>query len=223
MKPASPVLEGYPVTEFTLGHGLGVPAHPVVRWTEEGVCLSRWTLSEEELAEVVRTREIFVLHASHERHFIPVQLQVERPEYALRCLRVSGSEVFHGMEVVRAGGSEADRVDFAAAEASAYLASIAGLPCQVELLRPDAPARLEGGETCATRPTLEEALAKRLKKALDLGERCVEARSGSARESVLRAEVVELTRREIEEKASVPGDSLPIFSPARVALEEIDV
>lgn len=208
MKAESPVLVGYPVEEFTLGHGVeGVPAHPVVRW-DDHTFVSRHTLTDSELEEIIRTREIYVFHGSVERRLLPVRLQVTAPEFTLRVLKVdlpSGSEFCHGLEVVDAGGTEADRADYVATEGAGLLAATVRLPARVALLNLNTPPALEGGEQVEGRTQLEEALAKRLKKALDLGRRRVEvvASSGDA----FYADVIEMTPRQIAEGAlvSVPG------------------
>ena len=204
MKPQSPPLPGYPVEEFTLGHGSkDVPAHPVVRW-DEHTFLSRHRLSDEELAEVTRTREVFVFHGGIEGRFLPVRLQVKRPQYRLRVLRVglagAGATVCHGLEVSEAGGSERDRVDYAAAEAAGLLASRASLPAHVALLQADSEWMLKGGQTCATRGELEAALTLRLKKALDLPGKRVEAHGADG--SVLKVTVEEMTPEACVEAAA---------------------
>lgn len=171
MKPQSPVLEGYPVAEFKLGHGSpGIEPHPVVR-LDETTFLSRWRLTPEELEEVARTGEIFIFHGSIEKRFLPVRVQVGRPEFTLPVLRVElGHDEFvlcHGIEVSEAGGSEEDRQDLAAAEAAGLIAARAALPARAALIQADVGWMEAGGQVCATRDELEAALCQRLRMALD--------------------------------------------------------
>lgn len=199
---ASPVLHGYPVTEFTLGHMPGFEPMPVVRWDEAGTFLSRLVLDEEARRRVAETGEIYVFHGAFEGRFLPIRATPERPEYTLRVLAVSlagaGTVVCHGLEVSEAGGTERDREDYVAAEAAALLlAARIRLPAHAALLAAHSEWMLKGGQTCATAGELEEALALRLKKALDLIEKRVEVRGADG--SVYKADVVEMTPRECAE------------------------
>lgn len=208
MKAESPALPNYPVSEFTLGDGFpGFDPLPVVALDEE-TFVSRWRASPEEREEFARTGELYLLHPKRGPRFVPVRVQVEAPEFTLRVLALEGQgwrETCHGLEVTEAGGTEPDRVDYVAAEATELLVSRARVPCRVELLAADMPKWMEGGEEFRTVEKLEAGLAKRLRKALDDGEKRVEVRGADG--VGFRAEVVEMTPRQIAEFAlvSVPG------------------
>ena len=78
----------------------------------------------------------------------------------------AGRYVCAGLEVLDAGGSDDERMDFARAEAADIIASdldtAEQLPARVQLL-PDRLSYLDGGGSlCGTRGTLVEALKTRL-------------------------------------------------------------
>lgn len=209
MKTLSPPLPGHPVAEFELGHGIpGFEPVPVVR-LDEHTFVSRHRLAPEDLAELNRTGELYVLHGSDGRKLLPVRLQVTPPEFTMPVLVVGlpggGRAVCHGLEVVEAGGKESDRQDCAAAEAAELVVAGAALPARVALLKADIAWMDAGGETCATRAQLENALVLRLKKALaEGGGKRVESRCGEG--SVFTVQVEERSPREFAEAVAAAGD-----------------
>jgi len=209
-KAETPVLAGYPVQEHNLGHGFpGFDTVPVVRLGEH-TFVSRHRLSDSEVEEVVRTRQLYVLTpADGPGPLRPVRVVAAVPEFTLPVLRAQmpggESRIFHGLEVVEAGGAEWDRQDFAAAEAAQCVAALAALPCKVAIFGADKEWGDIGGEECAGREQLEAALQRRYAKALSEGGRRVEARDASG--AVFKAAAVEMTPRACREaeSARVPG------------------
>lgn len=210
-KAESPVLVGYSVAEFKVGFDFpGFDPLPVVP-LDEHVMVSRHALSDEEVEEIVRTREVFVAHPRDAKRVLPIEVLAMRPEYTLRVLHLQlgpgRRALCHGLEVADAGGSEAERGDYAATEAAQLLAQASPLPARVALL-PAGKPWMEGGQDCKTRDELEEAILRRLKKVLDSGEQRVEVRAAAAGPDIhLRALVAEMTPRAIREAeaVSVPG------------------
>jgi hypothetical protein len=205
----SPVLDGYPVQEFKVGYGFkGFDEIPVVALDEERL-VSRHALSPEEVEEIVRTRELFIVHPHDARRVLPVRVLAARPEYTLPVVRVSlpgGAHLhFHGLEVSDAGGTEPERQDFAAAEAASLIATRARLPAKAALFPIGKQWGGIGGEEFGTSDLLEEGLVKRLKSALARGAMQLEASDAAGK--TFRAVVVAMTPAECREAEAVgvPG------------------
>lgn len=209
-KPATPVLAGYHVKEFMAGYGFeGFEPIPVVALDEPRL-VSRHELTDEEVEEIVRTREVFVVHPHDTKRFLPVYVLGARPEYTVDVLVVVGlpvtrMAVCHGLDVTDAGGTEAERQDYAVAEAASLVARAARLPCRVALFNADKEWGDIGGEECAGRAQLEEALTRRLMTALTQGSRQVEARDSAG--GVFKVTLAAMTPRQCREGQGVltPG------------------
>ncbi len=86
MNPVSPVIPGSTVPEVKYAEDQ--PEYmtlPAVR-TPDGVVLSRWELSDEELAQIVHTRSIYLALHTFNMPLQPIQIGVEPPsafDYAL--------------------------------------------------------------------------------------------------------------------------------------------
>lgn len=207
---ATPVLSGYHVTEFNAGYGFeGFEPIPVVA-LDEARLVSRHELTDEEVEEIVRTREVFVVHPHDTKRFLPVYVLGARPEFTLDVLVVAGlpgvgRTVCHGVEVTDAGGTEPERQDYAAAEAASLVAAAARLPCKVAIFSADKEWGDLGGEDCPRREQLEAALSKRLMTALAQGGKQVEARDAAGR--VFKVTLAAMTPRQCREgeEVSTPG------------------
>ncbi len=86
MKPTSPVIPGSNVTEIIYAEQQPeyIPL-PSIR-TPDGIVLSRWELSDEELARVVQTRSVYLALHTFNNPLQPIQLGVEPPaefDYAM--------------------------------------------------------------------------------------------------------------------------------------------
>jgi hypothetical protein len=204
----SPVLAGYHVEDFKVGFDYdGFEPIPVVALDERRL-VSRHVLSDAEVEEVVRTRQVYLVHPHDARRVLPVVVTATRPEHELKVLAVGlpGGEsvTCHGLDVSDAGGTEPDRQDYAAAEAAALVAGRALPPCRVALFDAGREWGDLGGEVCATRGLVEDALVRRFKSALAKGGRQVEARDAAG--AVFKVEVVGRTPAACREAGvSVPG------------------
>jgi hypothetical protein len=79
MKPVSPVVTGYEQHEtlYAKDQPEYQPLPALV--TEGGQVLSRWELSDDEMAIVIQTRSIYLLMATFNQPLTPVMLAVENP------------------------------------------------------------------------------------------------------------------------------------------------
>jgi hypothetical protein len=167
VKFKSPVLEGYPVREHKLGSVPGAEwdEMSVVRWSEDSF-LSRLVLDEDERRRVAERGELFIFHYSIGDRFLPLRAQVERPVFTLPVFSVEGVDetprLFDGFDVRAAGGTEAERLEYAGSEAAEFAAAAVRLPARVALLREGLPWLEGGGEECKAYEKLVSALASRL-------------------------------------------------------------
>lgn len=81
MKPVSPVLPGENFEEIIVAeHQDEYQNLPVIQCDKNGLILSRWELSEEELKTIAETKSVWLFMQTFGKPVTPVSLQVEKPE-----------------------------------------------------------------------------------------------------------------------------------------------
>lgn len=81
MKPISPVLPGENFQEIIVAeHQDEYLNLPIIKCNEDGLILSRWELSDEEIQTVAETKSVWLFMHTFGNPVTPVSLQVEKPE-----------------------------------------------------------------------------------------------------------------------------------------------
>lgn len=92
MKPVTPVIPSADLKEIMVAeHQKEYGTLPAVN-CGDGVLLTRWKLSEEEIETIRKTGDIYLYIWTHGNPVQPVMLQVETPEHAVaedECLSAS--------------------------------------------------------------------------------------------------------------------------------------
>lgn len=86
MKPVSPVLIGEDLPEIEIAKDQPEynPLPVIAVQDEAATIISRWELSDEEVAEVVKTKSIYVFMMTFGHPIQPLLLQTEKPTIPLR-------------------------------------------------------------------------------------------------------------------------------------------
>jgi len=81
MKPVSPVIPGENFEEIIVAeHQDEYLNLPVIQCNENGLILSRWELSDEDLKTIAETKSVWLFMHTFGKPVTPVSLQVEKPE-----------------------------------------------------------------------------------------------------------------------------------------------